>query len=177
MSEPLDDEQWMALASRWAAKGYGEGGCPIGGVLVDNATGVVLGQGHNALVQEGNPVIHGEMAALRDAGRRRDRHDTTMYTTLQPCFMCAGTIVQFGIPRVVIGDAVNASSDETIRFMRAHGVEVVVLDPQASAAARECIERVERFRREQPALWLEDWGGGPNPALARRSDTGAATSG
>ena len=68
MSDSLDHEQWMALASRWAAKGYGEGGCPIGGVLVDNATGVVLGQGHNALVQEGNPVIHGEMAALRDAG-------------------------------------------------------------------------------------------------------------
>ena len=164
----LDDELYMARAFRWAAEGRSQGGCPIGGVLVDNASGEVLGQGHNALVQEGDPIVHGEMAAMRDAGRRADRHATTMYTTLQPCFMCAGTIVQFGIPRVVIGDAVNASSDETIRFMRSHGVEVRVLDPQASAAARDCIALVERFRREEPSLWLEDWGGGPNPALAGR---------
>ena len=88
-----------------------------------------------------------------------------MVTTLQPCFMCAGTIVQFGIPRVVIGDAINAASDETIRFMRAKGVEVVVMDPATSPAARDCIDLVERFRREQPELWLEDWGGGINPAL------------
>jgi cytosine deaminase len=88
-----------------------------------------------------------------------------MVTTLQPCFMCAGTIVQFGIPRVVIGDAVNAASDETIRFMRAKGVEVVVMDPAKSPAARACIALVDRFRRERPDLWLEDWGGGPNPAL------------
>lgn len=147
----MDDEKHMAQAFRLAAKGYAEGGCPIGGVLVRNGSGEVLGQGHNALVQEGNPILHGEMAALRAAGRMANRHDTTMYTTLQPCFMCAGAIVQFGIPRVVIGDAVNASSDETIRFMRAKGVELV-----------------GRFRREKPDLWLEDWGGGANLALAPR---------
>ncbi len=173
MNRQADDENYMALALRWAAKGYAGGGCPIGGVLVDNASGTVLGQGHNALVQEGNPIVHGEMAALRDAGRRPDRHDTTMYTTLQPCFMCAGTIVQFGIPRVVIGDVANAASDETIRFMRGQGVEVTVLDPEASAAARDCIALVERFRREQPALWREDWGGGRNPALAPASIHGS----
>jgi len=157
----------MAQAFRLAAKGHGEGGCPIGGVLVSNADGRVLGQGHNALVQEGNPILHGEMAALRNAGRLKNRHDTTMYTTLQPCFMCTGTIVQFGIPRVVIGDASNASSDETIRFMRDKGVEVLVMDPEHSEAARDCIALVARFRREQPDQWLEDWGGGPNPALGR----------
>jgi cytosine/creatinine deaminase len=150
----LDDEAHMRAAFELAAKGYREGGCPIGGVLVDNATGKILGKGHNALVQEGNPIIHGEMAAMRDAGRRPNRHDTTMYTTLQPCFMCTGTIVQFGIPRVVIGDVVNAGSDETIRFMRARGIEVVVMDPTTSAAARDCVELVARFRREQPQLWL-----------------------
>ena len=166
MTATLDDELHLARAFRWAAKGHGEGGCPIGAVLVQNATGAVLGEGHNALVQEGNPIVHGEMAAMRAAGRRADRHDTTMYTTLQPCFMCAGTIVQFGIPRVVVGDVVNASSDETIRFMRQHGVEVVVMDPAASAAARDCVALVARFRSEQPALWNEDWGGGPNPALS-----------
>lgn len=160
-----DDEAYMARALRQAQKGYAEGGCPIGGVLVDDATGRVLGEGHNMLVQEGNPIVHGEMAALRAAGRMSNRHRTTMYTTLQPCFMCAGTIVQFGIPRVVIGDVANAASDETIRFMRGKGVEVVVLAPEASEAARGCVELTGRFRRGKPELWLEDWGGGINPAL------------
>jgi cytosine/creatinine deaminase len=165
----LDDEAHMRTAFELAAKGYGEGGCPIGGVLVDNVTGRVLGKGHNALVQEGNPIIHGEMAAMRDAGRMLNRHDTTMYTTLQPCFMCTGAIVQFGIPRVVIGDTVNAASDETIRFMRARGIEVVVMDPKKSAAARDCVALVAQFRREKPEQWLEDWGGGPNPKLVARA--------
>ena len=74
---------------------------------------------------------------------------------------------QFGIPRVVIGDVVNASSDETIRFMRSRGIEVVVMDPKTSAAARDCVDLVARFRREKPQEWLEDWGGGPNPKLVR----------
>lgn len=166
MNEHLDDEDHLARALQWAAKGYAEGGCPIGGVLVSNVTGQVLGQGHNELVQSGNPIVHGEMAALKDAGRMANRHATTMVTTLQPCFMCAGTIVQFGIPRVVIGDVVHAASDETIRFMRGHGVEVVVMEPATSAAARGCVSLVEKFLSEKPELWLEDWGGGPNPALA-----------
>lgn len=157
----------MARAFELARQGYDQGGCPIGGLLVDNATGKVLGQGHNCLVQEGNPILHGEMSALRDAGRMVNRHNTTLYTTLQPCFMCTGAIVQFGIPRVVIGDTANASSDETIRFMRARGIEVIVMDPAASQAARDCIALTSRFRQEKPSQWLEDWGGGPNPALAR----------
>ena len=165
MKEKLDDERYLRQAFQLAAKGYDEGGCPIGGVLVENDTGQILGQGHNALVQESNPIIHGEMAAMRNAGRMSNRHHTTMYTTLQPCFMCAGTLVQFGIPRVVIGDVVNASSDETIQFMRSKGIEVVVMDPQISNAARDCVELVRRFRNEKPEQWLEDWGGGPNPAL------------
>ena len=158
-------ERHMAQALALAARSVGDGGCPIGAVLVDNRTGRAIGEGHNGLVQEGNPILHGEMAALRNAGRMRDRHNTTMYTTLQPCFMCAGAIVQFGIPRVVIGDAENASSDETIRFMRDRGIDVVILDPGRSAAARNCIELARRFRELKPELWLEDWGGGPNPAL------------
>jgi cytosine deaminase len=165
VQEDLDHETYMARAFQWAAKGYSDGGCPIGGILVKNDTGRVLGQGHNGLVQEGNPIVHGEMAAMRDAGRMPNRHDTTMYTTLQPCFMCAGTIVQFGIPRVVIGDVVNASSDQTIRFMRGKGLEVVVMDPRTSEAAHACVELVAKFRSEKPEQWMEDWGGGPNPAL------------
>jgi creatinine deaminase len=154
-------EQYMTRAFELASKSYSEGGCPIGGVLVDNHTGAVLGEGHNALVQEANPIIHGEMAALRDAGRVINRHHTTMYTTLQPCFMCAGAIVQFGIPRVVIGDATNVASDETVHFLRGRGTEVIVLDPNTSDAARACIALASRFRQEKPELWLEDWGGGP----------------
>jgi cytosine deaminase len=163
----LDDEAHLRRAFELAAKGHAEGGCPIGAVLVDNDSGHILGQGHNALVQEGNPILHGEMAALRDAGRLPNRHRTTMVTTLQPCFMCAGAIAQFGIPRVVIGDAVNASGDETIRFLRGKGVEVIVMDP-SSTVARDCMALVARFRREKPDQWLEDWGGGANPALAPR---------
>jgi cytosine deaminase len=162
-------DYYMARALRQAETSYGEGGCPIGGVLVDNDTGEVLGEGHNGLVQESNPILHGEMAALRSAGRIPHRHNTTMYTTLQPCFMCTGAIVQFGIPRVVIGDAVNAGSDETIRFMRARGLDVIVLDPAVSASSRGCVELARRFRMEAPDLWLEDWGGGPNPTLIARS--------
>ena len=152
-------ESYMQRALRLAEKGYAEGGCPIGGVLVDNASGRVLGEGHNALVQEGNPVIHGEMAALRNAGRMKNRHNTTMYTTLQPCFMCTGAIIQFGIPRVVIGDATNAASDETIRFLRTRNIEVIVLDPTTSDAASQCVELATRFRQENPDQWQEDWGG------------------
>lgn len=156
----------MARAFELAAKGYAEGGCPIGAVLVDNHSGEVLGEGHNALVQEGNPILHGEMAALRAAGRMSNRHHTTLYTTLQPCFMCTGAIVQFGIPRVIVADAVNASSDEAIRFLRSRGVEVILLDPATSPTARECVALAARFRKEKPEQWLEDWGGGPNPQLA-----------
>jgi cytosine/creatinine deaminase len=157
---------YMARAFALAMKSYTEGGCPIGAVLVDNATGEVLGEGHNALVQEGNPIVHGEMAALRAAGRMPNRHNTAMYTTLQPCFMCTGAIVQFGIPRVVIGDAANAGSDETVRFLRCRGVEVIVLDRDASPIARQCVELANRFRQESPDQWYEDWGGGPNPLLS-----------
>lgn len=158
-------EHYMTRAFELASKSYSEGGCPIGGVLVDNDTGEVLGAGHNALVQEGNPIIHGEMAALRDAGRMINRHNTTMYTTLQPCFMCTGAITQFGIPRVVIGDVTNASNNETIRFMRGRGIQVFVMDSNTSKAARDCIDLTSRFRQEKPEQWLEDWGGGTNNKL------------
>jgi creatinine deaminase len=161
----LSHEHYMQRAFELAAKSYADGGCPIGGVLVDNDTGQVLGEGHNGLVQEGNPIIHGEMAALRSAGRMVNRHNTTMYTTLQPCFMCTGAIIQFGIPRVVMGDVTNASDDETVRFMRSRRIEIIVLDPAKSRAARDCVELTGRFRVEKPQQWLEDWGGGPNPKL------------
>ena len=86
----------MKRAYELAKAGYEAGGCPIGAVITDEK-GEILGEGHNMLVQEGNPIIHGEMSAMRDAGRMPSRSHTTMYTTLSPCMMCAGTIVQFKI--------------------------------------------------------------------------------
>jgi cytosine/creatinine deaminase len=163
----LDDEAFMRQAFDHARQSYEQGGCPIGAVLVDNDSGTVLGEGHNSLVQESNPIIHGEMAALRAAKRMKNRHNTTLYTTLQPCFMCAGSIAQFGIPRVVIGDTKNASGSETIDFLSAKGVEVVTLYPESSPAAARCIELTARFKEEKPDLWLEDWGGGSNPRLLK----------
>jgi creatinine deaminase len=146
----MDHRYFMDRAYAHALKSYQEGGCPIGALLVaDN--GDVLGEGHNMLVQEGNPIIHGEMAAMRAAGRMATRRNTTMYTTLSPCMMCAGTIVQFKIRRVVVGDTVNSAGN--VDFLREKGVEVIVMDH------RPCIELIERFRREQPDLWAEDWGG------------------
>lgn len=166
-----DDEKFMRRAYLQAHKGYSEGGCPIGAVLVDSTTGDVLGEGHNMLVQEENPILHGEMTALRAAGRMKNRHHTVLYTTLQPCFMCAGTIAQFGIPRVVIGDTANAGSNETVIFLQSRGIEVTVLDPAHSAAAADCVKLAARFRSEKPDLWLEDWGGGPNSATGTNDST------
>jgi cytosine/creatinine deaminase len=162
---PENHEHYMTQAYAQALKSYAEGGNPIGAVLIDNKTNSILGQGHNCLVQESNPILHGEMSALRAAGRMPNRHNTTLYTTLQPCFMCTGAIIQFGIPRVVIADTANASSNETIQFMKTRGVEVIVLDPTKSQAAQACIELTTKFRKENPTQWQEDWGGGPNPAL------------
>ncbi len=145
-----DHDYYMHLAYEQALKGYHEGGCPIGAVIIDEQ-GEILGQGHNCLVQEGSPIIHGEMAAMRDAGRMASRRHTTMYTTLSPCMMCAGTIIQFKIPRVVVGDTVN--SEGNVDFLQDRGVEVIVLNSQ------ECIDLVKKFREEKPDLWIEDWGG------------------
>jgi len=144
-------EVYMRRAYEQALKGYNEGGCPIGGVIVDNETGEVLGEGHNCLVQEGNPIIHGEMAAMRAAGRMKTRRGTTMYTSLSPCMMCAGTIVQFKIGRVVVGDTVNSPGN--VDFLRERGVEVIVMDDPS------CVGLCKKFIEEKPDLWLEDWGG------------------
>lgn len=140
-------DYYMKSAYEQALKSYNEGGCPIGSVLVDGQ-GAIIGQGHNMRVQEGNPIKHGEMQALSDAGRRKSYKDTTLYTTLSPCMMCAGTIVQFKIPRVVIGENINFGGNE--EFLRDRGVEVVLLDDPA------CKSLMKKFVEEKPDLWFED---------------------
>lgn len=140
------DRAMLDRAYEQARTGFQEGGCPIGSVLARGAT--VLGEGRNRRVQEGDPIAHGEMDALRRAGRQKTYAGTTIYTTLSPCMMCAGTIVQFGIPRVVIGENTTFGGNEA--FLRDRGVEVVMADDP------RCQALMQRFIEEQPALWAED---------------------
>lgn len=131
-----------------ARQGYANKGIPIGSVLAEG--GRIVGRGHNKRVQEGDAIAHGEMDCLRQAGRRRSYCGTTLYTTLSPCMMCAGTIVQFKIPKVVIGENQTFGGNE--EFLRSRGVEVVVLSDL------RCVELMRKFQAEHPDTWAEDIG-------------------
>lgn len=143
------DVAFMRAAHAQALKSYHEGGLPIGAAMV--VDGRVVAEGHNTRVQSGDPTAHGEMDCLRRAGRRQRYDGVTLYTTLSPCMMCAGTIVQFGIRRVVVGEDRNFKGN--IAFLRQHGVDVRLLDDP------ECIALMARFCRERPELWDEDIAG------------------
>jgi cytosine deaminase len=145
------DRKFLRLAYDEALAGFNEGGCPIGSVLAEG--GRLISQGRNRRVQEGDPIAHGEMDCLRKAGRRPSYRGTTLYTTLSPCMMCSGTIVQFAIPRVVIGDVTNFPGDP--EFLRSRGVEVVIAEDLG------CLALMARFIAEKPALWAEDIAEGP----------------
>lgn len=142
-------DEWLAVAVAEAKAGLAEGGIPIGGALVA-ADGSVLGRGHNQRVQLGDPSIHGETAAFRNAGRQRTYRGTTMVTTLSPCWYCSGLIRQFGISRVVIGEAQTFYGGHD--WLAENGVEVVLLDDA------ECVAMMTSFIAEHPALWNEDIG-------------------
>ncbi|WP_235017439.1 nucleoside deaminase [Nitrincola tapanii] len=144
------DATFMRLAVLLAEKSYQEGGCPIGAVIVDNLTRRILGKGHNTLVQEDHPYNHGETSAIRDAGRI-DFSQTTLFTSLSPCDVCATLLYRRGFARVVVGDVTNASGNEAL--LRTQGIQVDVLeDPKG-------IDLYVRFRSEQPELEMEDWQG------------------
>lgn len=129
-----------------AKKSYLDGGIPIGAVLVkDNE---IIGAGHNQRVQKGNPILHGEMDCLQNAGRQPAYSGMTLYTTLSPCMMCAGTIVQFKIKKVVVGENLNFNGN--IEFLRSNGVEVQLLNDA------ETIAMMTKFIDEKPELWNED---------------------
>lgn len=145
MNQP---DEFMQLAIAEAQKGLAEGGIPIGSVLVKN--GKLRASGHNKRVQEDNPILHGEMDCLFNAGRVGSYRDTVIYSTLMPCYMCAGTIVQFRIPKVIVGESRTFPGAKA--FMESHGVEVIDLD------LPECITMMENFIREKPELWNEDIG-------------------
>lgn len=141
-----DDHRFMELALKEARLGYDEGGVPVGSVMVAN--GQLLSKGHNRRVQEGDPIAHGEMDCLRRAGRRPHYRDVTLYTTLSPCMMCAGTILQFDIPRVVVGERLNFEGN--CDFLAKEGVDIAILNDTG------CTDLMSRFIREKPELWNED---------------------
>jgi creatinine deaminase len=146
----MTDADFMRLAVLLAQKGYEEGGCPIGGVIISNQTRQILGKGHNTLVQENHPYNHGETSAIRDAGRK-DFSLTTIFTTLSPCDVCATLIYMRQFNRVVIGDVTNASGNE--QMLRDKGVQVDILEDQ------EGIALYAKYRREKPNQDVEDWKG------------------
>jgi len=148
-TEQPADQQFMRVAYDEAMAGYAEGGVPVGAAMV--ADGELIGRGRNRRVQNGDPTSHGETDCMRNVGRRRDYRGVTMYTTLSPCMMCAGTIIQFGIDRVVVGEARNFGGN--LDFLRRHGVEVILLDDP------DCCALMERFIAERPDLWYEDIAG------------------
>ncbi len=146
MSLTDTDRRFLRIAYDEAKAGFDEGGCPIGSVIARGETEVA--RGRNQRVQKGDPIAHGEMDALRKAGRQKTYRDTTLYTSLSPCMMCSGTIVQFGIPRVVIAENTTFGGNED--FLRERGVEVIV------AGDPDCIALMQRFIKERPELWAED---------------------
>jgi len=141
-----EDKKLLRVAYEEALAGYNEGGCPIGSVL--SRGGKIVSQGRNQRVQKGDPIAHGEMDALRKAGRQQTYRDTTLYTSLSPCMMCSGTILQFGIPRVVIGENTNFGGNE--EFLRSKGVEVIIANDS------DCVNLMQLFITEKPELWAED---------------------
>jgi cytosine/creatinine deaminase len=148
--ERLADADFMRIAVLLAQKSYEEGGCPIGGVIIDNRTRRILGKGHNTLMQDGDPYNHGETSAIRDAGRR-DFSLTTIFTTLSPCDVCATLIYMRAFSRVVVGDVTNASGNE--EMLRQKGIRVDILEDQKGIAL------YAKYRAEKPELDLEDWKG------------------
>jgi len=148
-------DPFLQAAIDEAKKGLSEGGLPIGSVLVRN--GQIVGRGHNRRVQHGDPMAHAEIDCLTNAGRQKTYADTVLYSTLMPCYLCTGAVIQFGVPKVIVGESVNFPGGEgkwgkSPAFMRANGVEVIDLRDAA------CIEMMSTFIREHPELWNEDIG-------------------
>lgn len=142
--------EFLAAAVAEAETGLAEGGIPIGAVLVHD--GKIIGRGHNRRVQRGSAILHGEMDALENAGRRPAAvyANSVLYTTLSPCAMCSGAIILYGIPRVTIGENVTFRGEEEL--LRGRGVLLEVVQDE------RCIEMMRRFIADHSALWNEDIG-------------------
>ena len=153
--EKQEMDQFLRAAIDEAKLGLKEGGLPIGSVLVRD--GQIIGRGHNRRVQHGDPMAHAEIDCLTKAGRQKTYADCVLYSTLMPCYLCTGAAVQFGIPKVVVGESVTFPGGEgkwgkSPAFMRANGIEVIDLHDA------ECIEMMTDFIKNNPTLWNEDIG-------------------
>ncbi len=143
-------ENFLKAAFAEAEAGYAEGGIPIGSVLVHQ--GKIIGRGRNRRVQKGSAILHGEMDALENAGRLPASvyRECELYTTLSPCPMCSGTILLYGIPKVIIGENKTFLGEEDL--LRTRGVEVIVADDA------DCYRLMQQFISKSPKLWNEDIG-------------------
>ena len=143
-------DPFLQAAIAEASAGLAEGGIPIGSVLVRQ--GIILGRGHNRRMQQGNPVLHGEMDALQNAGRLPAHiyRECTLYTTLSPCPMCSGAILLYGIPKVVIGENHTFMGEEEL--LKSRGVEIEVVQSE------KCIGLMRSFIEANPTVWNEDIG-------------------
>ena len=146
----MSDDMFLIEAINEARKGLKEGGIPIGSVIVHNNK--IIGRGHNKRVQQDSVVLHGEMDALENAGRQKASiyKECVLYTTLSPCSMCSGTILLYGIPKVIIGENKTFLGEENL--LKSKGVEVIVVNNE------ECIDLMAKFIKDKPELWHEDIG-------------------
>ncbi len=144
----LENDPFMQEAIAEARQGLAEGGIPVGSVLVRN--NAIIGRGHNRRVQNEDPIIHAEIDCLMNAGRIGSYRETVLYSTLMPCYLCAGAAVQFRIPKVIVGESRTFSGAR--EFMEAHGIEVIDLDLAV------CLAMMEDFIAKNPLLWNEDIG-------------------
>ncbi len=155
-------DTFLLAAIEEAERGLSEGGIPIGSVLIH--AGAIAGRGHNRRVQRGSVILHGEMDALENAGRRSAAfyRECTLYTTLSPCSMCSGAIVLYGIPRIVIGENRTFMGEE--QWLSSRGIRIDVAQDQ------RCIELMRKFAHDNPALWAEDIGRSDGRSILRRKD-------
>jgi cytosine deaminase len=144
-----DPHQLLNIAIEEAKLGLAEGGIPIGAALC-KSDGTLLGRGHNRRVQDGDPSVHGETDAFRNAGRQRSYRDTIMVTTLAPCWYCSGLVRQFGIGTVIVGESVNFEGG--IEWLIENGVKVIDLN------SAECIELLRDYIGANSEVWNEDIG-------------------
>lgn len=149
MEQAASDIKMIDVAIEQAKISLASAGVPVGAVLARGAQ--VISVGHNERVQRGDPIAHGEMACIRNAGRQSSYEDTTLFTTLSPCEMCSGAILLFKIPRVMVGE--NQSYPGHLDFLRSRGIQVVLLNDQ------RCIDLMSEFQARYPEIWREDIGG------------------
>jgi cytosine/creatinine deaminase len=149
MKPAVDYSAMLAVAVAEARKGLAEGGIPIGAAIF-NGDGALVGAGHNRRVQNGDPSMHGETDAFRNAGRQRSYRSLIMVTTLAPCWYCSGLVRQFGFGTLVVGESRNFQGG--VEWLRSLGVQVIDLDSQ------ECVSLLADYIRANPEVWNEDIG-------------------